>query len=383
MAKRIQRKMSAPQAGARSGGGAKPAGSSAPKKLSGRRVSGQVVTDFTLQLATLTSAGIPLVRALGVLHGQAKAGPFKEVLSEVTEDVAAGTPLSEAMGKHSRAFDPLYSSMVRAGETGGLLDTILERLAILRERAAEINSKIRGAMVYPSMIVVVALVVISVVILFVIPRFQAIFDTFDVELPATTRTLLGAAHYGTQYWYLVFGLPILLVIVHKLLLVRGGGYRRFMHKRLLGVPLMGTVLSQGYVASFTRTFGTLIQAGVPHLDALGIARDTASNMVIAEAVEDIRAAVREGEGIATPMSETGAFDDLVCNMVEVGEETGELDRMLIKVADAYEVQVDRKMDNLFKVLEPAMLVVMAIFVGFVVVALFMPLLSIMNSMGNI
>lgn len=383
MAKRIQRKMSAPQTGARSGGAPKASGTSAPKKATGRRVSGQVVTDFTLQLATLTSAGIPLVRALGVLHGQAKAGPFKEVLSEVTEDVAAGTPLSEAMGKHSRAFDPLYSSMVRAGETGGLLDTILERLALLRERAAEINSKIRGAMVYPSMIVVVALVVISVVILFVIPRFQAIFDTFDVELPATTRTLLGAAHYGTEYWYLVFGLPIVLLVLHKLLMLRGGGYRRFMHKRLLGVPLMGAVLSQGYVASFARTFGTLIQAGVPHLDALGIARDTASNMVVAEAVDDIRAAVREGEGIATPMGDSGAFDDLVCNMVEVGEETGELDRMLIKVADAYEVQVDRKMDNLFKVLEPAMLVVMAVFVGFVVVALFMPLLSIMNSMGNI
>lgn len=380
MAKRIQRKMSAPQSG-----GAKPSGggTAPPKKLSGRRVSGQVVTDFTLQLATLTSAGIPLVRALGVLHGQAKAGPFKEVLAEVTEDVAAGTPLSEAMGKHNRAFDPLYASMVRAGETGGLLDTILERLAILRERAAEINSKIRGAMVYPAMIVLVALVVISIVILFVIPRFQAIFDTFDVELPLTTRMLLSMANIGTQYWYLVFGLPVLLLVSHRILMGRGRGYCYFMHKRLFSVPLMGIVLSQGYIASFARTFGTLIQAGVPHLDALGIARDTASNMVIVEAVEEIRTAVREGEGISTPMNASGAFDDLVCNMVEVGEETGELDTMLIKVADAYEVQVDRKMDNLFKVLEPAMLVVMAIFVGFVVVALFMPLLSIMNSMGNI
>ena len=383
MAKKIQRKMSAPQGGARPAAQRGETTGAPTKKLTGRRVSGQVVTDFTLQLATLTSAGIPLVRALSVLHGQASKGPFKEVLAEVTEDVAAGTPLSEAMGKHNRCFDPLYSSMVRAGETGGLLDTILDRLATLRERAAEINSKIRGAMVYPSMIVVVALVVISVVILFVIPRFDAIFETFDVELPRSTRTLLAAAEIGTNYWYLVFGLPILLLIVHRLLLARGGGYRRFMHRRLLGVPLMGTVLRQGYVASFSRTFGTLIQAGVPHLDALGITRDTSPNMIIAEAVDDIRAAVREGEGIATPMGETGAFDDLVCNMVEVGEETGELDTMLIKVADAYEVQVDRKMDNLFKVLEPAMLVVMAIFVGFVVVALFMPLLSIMNSMGNV
>lgn len=377
MAKRIQRKVSAPK-----GGGGSQAKAAKPQKPQGRRVSRQAVTDFTLQLGTLTSAGIPLVRALSILHGQAPKGPFKDTLGEVTEDVAAGTPLSEAMAKHSRAFNSLYTSMVHAGESGGLLDTILERLAALRERAADVTSKVRSAMIYPAVIVLVSLVVVSIVVLFVIPRFQSIFDTFDVELPQSTRILLGTAEFSGQYWYVVLGVPLLLIALHMVLMRAGGAYRRFMHRLLFKVPLMGPVLQKGEIVGFSRTFGTLIQAGVPHLDALGITRDTAGNVVMTEAVDDIRVSVREGEGIAQPMTESGAFDDLVCNMVEVGEETGELDGMLLKVADSYEVQVDRKLENLFKVLEPALLVVMAIFVGFVVVALFLPLLSIMDSIGS-
>jgi type IV pilus assembly protein PilC len=384
MAKKIQRKMSggstatkaAPSAAAPSGGPSK-------KKGRGKRVSGQVVTDFTVQLSTLTSAGIPIVRALSVLHGQTPAGPFKAVLAEVVEDVASGTPLSEALAKHERCFDPLYASMVKAGESGGLLDTVLDRLAIMRERTADITSKIKGAMIYPAVIVAVATVVISIVILFVIPRFQDIFDTFDVKLPDITLLLLNTAEFGTNYYYIVFGLPLLLFILHGFFMAAGGKYRYFIHGLLLKVPLMGLVLRRGYVAGFSRTFGTLIQAGVPHLEALGITRDTTPNVVMRDAIEDIRLTVREGEGISTPMSDSGVFDDLVCNMVEVGEETGELESMLLKVAVAYEIQVDRKLDALFKILEPALLIVMAVFVGFVVVALFMPLLEIMNSMGDL
>lgn len=384
MAKKIQRKMTGgTNATKEANRSASSEGSRPEKKKRGKRVASQAVTDFTLQLATLTSAGIPIVRALSVLHGQTPNGPFKEVLSEVTEDVASGTPLSEAMGKHSRCFDPLYASMVKAGESGGLLDTILERLAILRERAADIGAKIKGAMIYPAVIVVVASVVISIVILFVIPRFQEIFDTFDVELPGITLLLLNTAKYATQYFYVVFGLPILLAIIHVVLMSAGGKYRFFIHGLQLKIPMVGLVLRQGYTAGFSRTFGTLIQAGVPHLDALAITRDTTPNDVMHQAIEEVRLTVREGEGISTPMTESGVFDDLVCNMVEVGEETGELDGMLLKVAEAYEVQVDRKLDALFKILEPALLIVMAVFVGFVVVALFMPLLEIMNSMGDI
>lgn len=385
MAKKIQRKMSGGAAATKgvantpsSSGGGPP-----KKKGRGKRVSGQTVTDFTLQLATLSSAGIPIVRALSVLHGQTPNGPFRQVLAEVVEDVASGTPLSEALGKHERCFDPLYAAMVKAGESGGLLDTVLERLAIMRERAADIGAKIKGAMLYPAVILVVAAVVVSIVILFVIPRFQEIFDTFDVTLPDITLLLLNTANFATQYFYVVFGLPILLLIIHSFLMAAGGKYRRFIHGILLKVPLMGMVLRQGYIAGFSRTFGTLVQAGVPHLDALSITRDTTPNVIFHEAIEEIRLTVREGEGISTPMGDTGVFDDLVCNMVEVGEETGELESMLLKVAESYEVQVDRKLDALFKILEPALLIVMAVFVGFVVVALFMPLLEIMNSMGDL
>ncbi|MFT4709147.1 MAG: type IV pilus assembly protein PilC [Bacteroidia bacterium] len=384
MAKKIQRKMTGGATATKEASRPAASGGSRPtKKRRGKRVASQSVTDFTLQLATLTSAGIPIVRALSVLHGQTPNGPFKDVLAEVTEDVASGTPLSEALGKHNRCFDPLYASMVKAGESGGLLDTILERLAILRERAADIGAKIKGAMIYPAVIVVVASVVISIVILFVIPRFQEIFDTFDVELPGITLLLLNTAKYATKYFYIVFGLPILMAIAHVVFMAAGGKYRFFIHGVQLKIPMVGLVLRQGYTAGFSRTFGTLIQAGVPHLDALAITRDTTPNDVMHQAIEEVRLTVREGEGISTPMSESGVFDDLVCNMVEVGEETGELDNMLLKVAEAYEVQVDRKLDALFKILEPALLIVMAVFVGFVVVALFMPLLEIMNSMGDI
>ncbi len=377
MAKRLQRTIAKPRAEASAA-----APTRARQKPSGRRVAGDQVTEFTVQLATLTEAGIPVVRALSVLEGQTRPGPFKEVLGDLVDDVSSGTPLSEAMAKHSRAFDELYTSMVRAGEAGGVLDRILTRLATFREKAAEIRGQVFNAMIYPLVIVTVALAVVSLVIVWVIPKFQEIFESFDVELPGVTQFLLDLSHAAVEYWYLFFGIPILALLIHLLLMKRGGGYRFFMHGLLLRIPLMGDVLIKSLIAAFSRTFGTLIQAGVPHLDALAIVRDTSSNEVLLAAVEDIRRTVREGEGIATPMGEARVFDDLVTNMVEVGEQTGELDRMLLKVADAYERQVDRRIEALFKVLEPALLVLMAIFVGFIVVALFLPLMRIMSTLGG-
>jgi type IV pilus assembly protein PilC len=379
MAKKLQRTTKRATAAATSSAGAGAGGGTKGRR---RRVSAQAVTDFTVQLATLSGAGIPIVRALTILHNQTKAGPFKDVLADLVEDVSAGTPLSEAMEKHDRCFDRLFSAMVRAGEKGGVLDRILERLAVFRERAAEIRSKVIGAMIYPLVIVMVAVVVVSAVIVWVIPKFQEIFDSFDVELPRPTEILLNVSDFAVRYWYLVFGLPVLLLFLHLLLMRKGGAYRYRMHSWLLKIPLLGTLLLQGLVAGFARTFGTLIQAGVPHLDALSIVRDTTGNEVLLEAVEDIRRTVREGEGIARPMEETGLFDDLVCSMVDVGEQTGELDGMLLKVADAYEKSVDRKIDAFFKVLEPALLIVMAVFVGFIVIALFLPLMKIMQTLNQ-
>lgn len=379
MAKNIRR--SAPvTAGARSAEGARAAAPRARRRRG--RIPAQVVTDFTVQLSTLTEAGIPVVKALTILEGQTRPGPFKDVLGELVEDVSGGTPLSEAMGKHERAFDDLYSSMVRAGEAGGVLDRILQRLASFREKAASIRAQVRGAMIYPAVILVVALGVLSAVIVWVIPRFQDIFRSFQVELPGTTRVLLDVSDFAVGYWYIAFGLPALLLLLHGMLMRRGGGYRYRVHKLLLRIPALGVVIRHSLVATFSRTFGTLIQAGVPHLDALAIVRDATGNDVLQEGIEEIRQTVREGEGLARPMGETGLFDDLVVNMVDVGEETGELDRMLLRVADAYEVQVDRKIQAMFKLLEPALLVLIAGIVGFIVVALFMPLLEIMSQLGS-
>jgi type IV pilus assembly protein PilC len=376
MAKKLQR--SAPSAASSRSSGATTSETAAPKK--GGRVSRDLVTEFTVQLATLSEAGIPIVKSLTILEGQTRAGPFKAVLAEIGEDVAAGTPLSDAMAKH-RCFDRLYTSMVRAGEVAGVLDKILNRLASFREKAAAIRSKVVGAMIYPVIVALVASGVVTAAILFVIPKFKEIFQSFNTELPAITQLLLNTSEIAVRFWYLIFGIPMLLFVLHLVLMSRPGKYRFAVHGLLLRVPMLGNLLSKVQIAAFSRTFGTLIESGVPHLDALTIVRDTTSNDVVADAVESVRRTVREGEGIARPMGETGMFDDLVVNMVDVGEATGELDRMLLKVANAYEVQVDRRIEALFKIVEPALLILMAGVVGFIVVALFLPLTEIMGKIG--
>jgi type IV pilus assembly protein PilC len=300
----------------------------------------------------------------------------------VLEDVSAGTPLSEAMAKHPKVFDRLYSSMVRAGEAGGVLDKVLTRQAEYMEQAREIRSKIVGAMVYPAVIVLVAIAVVSAVIVWIIPRFDEIFRSFRITLPTATQILLDTSRFAVNYWWLVFGLPILLLIAHFALMAKNQPYRYRVHGLVLKIPAIGPVLSRSLVASFSRTFGTLIQAGVPHLDALAIVRDSTSNEVLMEGVENIRKVVREGEGIARPMGETGLFDDLVVNMVDVGEATGELDKMLLKVATAYEAQVDRTINAMFKLIEPVLILVVAALVGFIVVALFLPLMEIMKGIQS-
>lgn len=386
MAKKLNRKVSAKSRTSQGAGGGKGGGGSAggatrgkKSKGEGRRVAKDLITDFTHQLATLTEAGIPIVRSLQILEGQAKAGPFKAMLGEMVDDVSSGTPLSEAMAKHSRTFDHLYSAMVRAGETGGVLEVVLLRIAEFRERAAEIRGKILSAMIYPAVVIVVAFAVIAAAMALIIPKFGEVLESLGGELPGPTRFLLDASEFTVQYWYLVIGVPVLLFVLHVVFMRASAGYRYFIHRMLMRLPYLGTILAQGEVAAFSRTFGTLVQAGVPHLDALGIARDTTDNEVFFGAIDDVRTTVREGETIARPMVDSGVFDALVCNMVEVGEQTGELDGMLLKVAGAYEEQVKRKIDLFFRILEPVLLIVIAAMVGFLVVAMFLPLLRITSS----
>ncbi len=383
MAKRIQRSGPAParRKGASGEAAGTPGGAPPARKLGGR-VSAGVVTDFTIQLATLSEAGIPVVKALRILEGQTEPGPFKDVLAEITDDVSAGAPLSEAMGKHGKAFDPLYASMVRAGEAGGILDRVLTRLAVFREKAAEVRSKIKQALLYPAFLISFAVMAVVIVIIVVIPKFREIFDSYGVELPKPTQILLGISDVFQRFWYLLAGLPVLILVLHRVFLARSHGYRRWWHGMQLRIPILGGILKRSMTASFARTFGTLVQAGVPHLDALGICRDTSPNEVLTEAVEEIRRTVREGEGIARPMGETGLFDDVVTNMVDVGEETGELDTMLLKVADAYDVQVDRRLDTFFRVLEPLILIGMAVVIGALLFALILPMTEMMKTIGG-
>ena len=357
-------------------------GAPAAASLRGRAVGTRILVQFTTQLATLLEAGVPVLRSLQILEARLEPGAFKRILGAVVEDVASGTPLSDALAKHPRVFNRLYTNMARAGEVGGVLDTILKRLSEYLERTQSIRDRTGSALLYPCVVLGIAALVLTVVFLVVIPKFVEIFQTLDAEIPGPTRFLIGASqllvHKGWLLLLLFGGAALGLRVAY----VRNYGFRRFLHGRLLRLPLVGRLVSRSVVANFSRTFGTLLSSGVPHLDALGIVRGAIGNEVVAEAIESVRDRVREGEGLATPMGATGVFDELVVNMVDVGEQTGELDRMCLKVADAYDVEVSRTLDGLFKILEPILLVGMAGVVGFIVISLFLPLLSILEKLGQ-
>ncbi|MCB9891240.1 MAG: type II secretion system F family protein, partial [Planctomycetes bacterium] len=380
----IQRKIQvgkAPAKAARSRSG-QDEGTGAGKKWWERRIPPSTLTEFTLNLATMSDAGIPIVRALNILEGQTAAGPFKRILGDVREEVETGSSLSEAMKKHPRGFDRLYCNMVRAGEAGGVLETILRRLSEFMDRTRRIKEKARGAMVYPAVVCFVAAIVLGVVFVFVIPNFRQIFDSFGITLPASTQFLVNFSDWLSTYKWLIL-LVILVVWGTFVLLMRSVyRFRRFIHWLLMRLPIVGPMVEKLLIARFTRTFGTLISSGVPHLDALDIVRGSIDNVILGEAIQDVHVSVREGEGIAEPLGESGVFDDMVVNMVDVGEESGRLDDMLLKIADAYEEEADRRIEIFFKILEPALLLVMAVVVGFIVVSLFVPLLAIMDQLGN-
>ncbi|MHC4514246.1 MAG: type II secretion system F family protein [Planctomycetota bacterium] len=350
-----------------------------------RRVTNKLLTEFTSQLAVLLDAGIPVTKCLRILEGQMPAGALKRALGGVTEDVESGTSLSESMAKYPYIFDHLYTSMVQAGEAGGVQDVILNRLADFMENQEDIRSRVKGALAYPIAVLSVAIGVLVLVFIFVIPKFKEIFiQQFgsEDELPEVTRLVIRTSeHIGSFWWAYVLGI-LLVVLVHKLLRARIPPYERTTDTMKLRFPLFGTLIKRSLVARFSRTFGTLIQSGVAHLEALDILRAALPNVRMTDAVNRVHASIREGSGIATPMQESGIFDAIVVNMVDVGEQTGELDRMLGKVADRYEIEVKRTVDSTFKFIEPALLVVMAVLVGIIVFALFQPLLKLMQKIGG-
>jgi type IV pilus assembly protein PilC len=335
---------------------------------------------FTRQLSTLQDAGLPILRSLRILEGQSKPGPLKNALIGVIEDIEGGSTLSEAMAKQPKAFDNLYVNMVKAGEAGGALEVILQRLADFKERAQSLKRKVVGAMIYPAAVITVAGGIVFFIMYWIIPKFKKIFEDFDTELPGITITLIAVSDWIVQYFYLIPAIPIGIFVLIKI--VKKNKTGAFVCDWLaLRIPLLGKIIEKSIVARVCRTLGTLIASGVPILEALIIARDTAGNAVFRRAFDNIYVAIREGESMAVPLKESRIVDDIVVNMVDVGEETGALDTMLYKVADVYEEEVEVLVEGLINLLEPLMVVVLGLIVGFIVIALFMPLIKLLNDLA--
>ena len=335
---------------------------------------------FTRQLSTLQDAGLPILRSLRILEGQARPGPLKNALMAVVEDIEGGSTLSEAMSRQPKAFDKLYVNMVKAGEAGGALEIILRRLAEFKEKSQSLKRKVQGAMIYPCAVIVIAGGIVSGIMIYIVPKFVKIFEDFGTELPAMTLMLMTASEWMVKYWYMLFVIPLGLFILLKLIKKNKTG-EFIVDWAKLKIPLLGLILRKSIIARTCRTLGTLIASGVPILEGIIIARDTAGNAIFARAYDQIYSAIREGESMAVPLKETRITDDMVVNMVDVGEETGALDTMLYKVADTYDEEVEVLVDGLVKLLEPIMVVVLGGVVGFIVIALFMPLIKLLNDLS--
>lgn len=364
--------------GATKGGAKKPAAKKGGFSIGGVRPK-QLCT-FTRQLSTLQDAGLPILRSLRILEAQAKPGPLKASLDGVIEDIESGNTLSEAMAKQPKCFDNLYVNMVKAGEAGGALEIILQRLAEFKERAQSLKKKVQGAMIYPVAVITVASLIVGFIMYWIIPKFKKIFLDFGTELPGITLLLMSMSDIVVSYFYLFPAIPLAFWIFIKI--VKKNKKGAFIVDWIaLRIPLLGKIISKSVTARTCRTLGTLISSGVPILEAIIIARDTAGNMVFQKAFDTIYAAIREGETMAVPLREARIVDDIVVNMVDVGEETGALDNMLYKVADVYDEEVAVLVDALVSLLEPLMVIVLGLIVGFIVIALFMPLIKLLNDLS--
>lgn len=338
------------------------------------------VVIFTRQLATLIDADLPLVRSLAVLRDQLKSGAMKDIITQLGKDVESGSTLSEAMSRFPRAFSKLYVNMVRAGEVGGVLDVVLDRLAEFSEKSQRLASRVRSALAYPAFVVTVALAVLIVLIAFIVPKFMGIFAEVGSKLPPLTAMLLNISTFFKSKWYFVIILIIALVVLIRSL-YRNKKTRIIMDDLQLRLPVIGILARKVAVARFARTLGTLVSSGVPILQALDITKDTAGNEIIAKAISRVHDSIKEGESISKPLEASGVFPLMVVNMIGVGEETGSLDRMLLKVAGTYEEEVDISVGALTSLLEPLLIVFMGIIVGFIVIAMFLPLISLMSALG--
>jgi type IV pilus assembly protein PilC len=367
------------------GGGGDEVGPLTPKRkmpLSIGGVKQKQLVAFTRQLSTLQDAGLPILRSLQILEQQQKPGLLKAIVGGVADEVEGGGSLSEAMAKYPKAFDKLYVNMINAGEAGGVLDIILNRLADFMEKAAKLKKKVIGAMIYPAVVVFIAIGIVTMIMIVVVPKFADIFRDFGLTLPWVTQSLVDASYFlaGGGWMYILFT-PVVLLVSWKLIRLSDGG-KYFTDLCLLKVPILGTIIGKSSIARFTRTLGTLISAGVPILDAINITKETSGNEVYARALTKVHDAIREGESMAEPLRASKTVDSIVVNMVDVGEETGDLDKMLMKIADNYDSDVDVLVSSLISVLEPVMVVVLGVVVGYIVIALFMPMVALISGISG-
>lgn len=346
------------------------------------RVKSKQLMVFTRQLATLVEAGLPLLRGLRILLKQEKHPGLREALTGMGEAVEGGGTFSEALGQYPRIFDNLYINMVKAGEAGGVLDEVLNRLAEFMEKAEKIKAKVKSAMTYPIVVLVAAFGILAFLMVFIIPKFAEIFDDLlgGKELPPLTRAVIGLSDLIADQWYLILGVGFGVTILFKVLKQTSAGGKA-LDQLKLKAPMFGTLTLRSSVARFARTLGTLMKSGVPILQALTIVRDTTGNYVIANAVQQIHDSVKEGESVAMPMESAGVFPGMVVSMVDVGEETGALPEMLLRVADTYDEEVDNAVEGLTSIIEPIMIVLLALIIGVIVIAMFVPLISIISEMS--
>jgi len=389
----------AEEAPAKGGGKAAPAKAGAKKKgaakkggafsmeiripmLGGGRVKSKQLTIFTRQLATLIDAGLPLLRGLNVLNKQEKNPTLKRVTAELAESVEAGSTFSEALAQHQKVFDRLYVNMVRAGEIGGVLEVVLNRLAEFQEKAQKIIGKVKAAMIYPMVVLIMAVGILTFLLIYIIPKFKEIFtDLLEGQtLPGLTQFVIGTSDTVKNNFPAVAAGGVALVILIKIFGKSAMG-RQAIDIIKLRMPLFGPLIRKVSISRFTRTLGTLIQSGVPILQSLNIVRDTAGNKIVADAIQAVHESIKEGDSMVAPLEKSKVFPPMVVSMIDVGEETGALPEMLLKIAEVYDDEVDNAVEAMTSLIEPIMIVILAVMVGTIVIAMFLPLIKIIETLS--
>ncbi|MDQ7842956.1 MAG: type II secretion system F family protein [Armatimonadota bacterium] len=342
-----------------------------------RKVSLRELTVFTRQFATMVNAGLSMVRTLSILEEQSESSKLKKLIGEVRSDVEQGMTLSDAFGKHPQTFSSLMVNMVRAGEVGGVLDEVLNRIAGFYEKDMALRQKVRAAVTYPVAIFIFSIGIIMFLVFFILPQFIGFFEGLDLTLPWPTRILILFTRTMTTYWYIIFGFLVLLLYGLRLYIRTPPGRMNF-DRFKLRIPIFGPLVRKVTISRFSRTLGTLISSGVPIMQALEVVAKAVDNTIVSQAIDNVRASIREGESVALPLQASGLFPPMVVQMTAVGEETGQLDSMLTKVADFYDGEVETTLSQLTSIIEPLLILFLGFVVGFIVLAFYMPLYQIIT-----